>query len=228
MDLLYAATRRDPSGVDVRFEVFRRFFRVSMAASGDIVSEFGKAHIVKRIDWAKCPAAWRDSAVPETSIVFDKFGGYRQSNQALTPFVVRDAPENAACIAAVRAMLPANVSHMQLHDKGCGAAVVAHIIGKPYNEAIRMLYPSGNVRAMGTQRLANATKTTRRPCASWDEASSLNAAAVLIKNPHNPKRYGHYVAIDHGVIIDSELVLRYPLAEYPRKDWLPIMCFVQQ
>lgn len=222
----YAATRRDPSGVDVRFEVFPRFFRVSLKATGEIVAEFGAAHIVKRVDWSRCP--WPDAAtVPRSSVVFDKFGGYRASNQALTPFVVRDVPGNEDCIRAVRAMLPADVSHMQRHDAGCGAAVVAILTGKPYDEAIRALYPSGNVRALGTLRLAQATGTQRRQCDSWADAIRANAAAVLINNTRNAKQYGHYVAIQGGEIIDPELVMRYPLAKYPRKDWQPLRCFVR-
>lgn len=222
----YAATRRDPSGVDVRFEVFPRFFRVSLASTGAIVAEFGAAHIVKRVDWANTP--WPDAAtVPRSSVVFDKFGGYRASPQSLTPFVVRDVPGNEDCLRAIRAMRHADVSHMQRHDAGCGAAVVATLTCKPYGEVIRGLYPSGNVRALGTLRLANSTGTIRRPCNSWANATSANAAAVLIKDTRNAKRYGHYIAIQDGEIIDPELVLHYPLAEYPRKDWKPLRCFVR-
>ena len=227
MDLpTYAATRRDPSGVDVRFEVFPRFFRVSLAATGEIVAEFGAAHIVKRVDWTNTP--WPDAAtVPRSSVVLDKYGGYRASNQALTPFVVRDVPGNEDCIRAVRAMLPADVSHMQRHDAGCGAAVVAILTGKPYGEVIRMLYPRGNVRALGTLRLANATGTQRCQCNSWEDAARANAAAVLIKDVHGGRRYGHYIAIRAGEIIDPELVLPYALVDYPRKGWQPLRCFVR-
>ena len=227
MDLpTYAATRRDPSGVDVRFEVFPRFFRVSLAATGVIVAEFGSAHIVKRVDWANTP--WPDAAtVPRSSVVLDKFGGYRASNQALTPFVVRNVPGNEDCIRAIRAMLPADVSHMQRHDAGCGAAVVAVLTGKPYGDVIRSLYPSGIVRALGTLRLANATGTVRRQCQSWTEAMATKAVAVLVKDTRNAKRYGHYITIQDRKIIDPELVLHYPLAEYPRKGWQPLRCFVR-
>ena len=222
----YAATRRDPSGVDVRFEVFPRFFRVSVASTGAIVAEYGAAHIVKRVDWANTP--WPDAAtVPRSSVVLDKFGGYRASPQSLTPFVVRDVPGNEDCVRAIRAMLPADVSHMQRHDAGCGAAVVAILTSKPYDDVIRSLYPSGIVRALGTLRLATATGTIRRLCNSWAGATRANAVAVLIKDVRNAKRYGHYVAIRAGEIIDPQLVLHYPLAEYPRKDWQPLRCFVR-
>ena len=207
MDLpTYAATRRDPSGVNVRFEVFPRFFRVSVASTGEIVAEFGAAHIVKRVDWSNTP--WPDAAtVPRSSVVFDKFGGYRASPQSLTPFVVRDVPGNEDCLRAIRAMRHADVSHMQRHDSGCGAAVVDILTGKPYDDVIRSLYPSGIVRAL--------------------DATRANAVAVLIKDTRNARRYGHYVAIRAGEIIDPELVLHYPLAEYPRKDWQPLRCFVR-
>ena len=224
----YAAVRRDPSGLNVRFEVFPRFFRVSVASTGAIVAEYGEAHIVRRVDWSQCPPAWRDIAtVPRSSIVFDKFGGYRASPQSLTPFVVRDVPGNEDCIRAIRAMRHADVSHMQLHDAGCGAAVVAILTDKPYDDVIRMLYPSGIVRALGTLRLATATGTIRRPCNSWADATRANAVAVLIKDVRNARRYGHYVAIRAREIIDPELVLHYPLAEYPRNDWQPLRCFVR-
>lgn len=70
----------------------------------------------------------------------------------------------------------------------------------------------------------------RHECKTWEEVRRAKAIAALIKNtnPRLGRHYGHYVAINPGmVIVDPELVLRYPLAEYPRRDWTPLMYFTR-
>lgn len=203
----------------IRDEVFSRFYRISTAETGDILAEFGAAHIVA------APDAHR---FPPGSVLLDRYSNLRPSRNAPTPLLLRATPENAALIAAVRAMRPADVSHMQRHDNGCGAAVVAWLTGASYADAVRDLYPSGAVRVLGTQRLAAATRTKRRECesGSWDEAARAGAVAALIRAP--AARVGHYVVIKPGMaIVDPELVLPWRLAEYPRRAWSPLMYFVR-
>ena len=49
--------------------------------------------------------------------------------------------------------------------------------------------------------------------------------AALIRNRRGNQ---HYIAIDPAMlIVDPELVLRYPLAEYPRRAWTPMVYFVR-
>lgn len=215
--------------------MFPRFFRVSVETTGDIIAEFGAAHVVRKIDWSKWP--WPESvmprsAFPATSVTLDRYGDYKLSKNSLTPFVIRDAPDNAECLRTILAMKPADVSHMQCDDNGCGPAVVARLTRSSYAEVVRTLYPSGNVRILGTQRLAKASGTIRHECkrGTWEEVADANAVAVLIKNqdPRLGRHWGHYVSIDPGmIIVDPELVLCYPLAEYPRKAWTPLMYFVR-
>ena len=94
-------------------EVFSRFYRVSLEETGDILAEFGAAHIVAAPDARRFPPG---------SVLLDRYGGMRPSRAIPTPCVITARPANAALIAAVRAMRPADVSHLQNDDKGCGAA----------------------------------------------------------------------------------------------------------
>ena len=71
--------------------MFPRFFRVSVETTGDIIAEFGAAHVVRKIDWSKWP--WPESvmprsAFPATSVALDRYGDYKLSKNSLTPFVV--------------------------------------------------------------------------------------------------------------------------------------------
>lgn len=212
----YPTYRRTLDGI--RDEVFPRFYRLTDESTGAILIEFGKGHIDKGMDL---------SAFPSGSIGLNR-GTCKNSP---TPLVVKATSQNAELIKAIRAMRPADISHMQQHDNGCGAAVIAHLTGATYKDTIRRLYPAGKPRVTGTQRLAAETDTRRIFCEArnWAEAERAGAVAVLIKAPATgPRQYGHYVAIDPGmVVVDPELVLRYPLAEYPRRDWVPMAYFVR-
>lgn len=202
----------------IRDEVSAHAYRLTDESTGEILIEFGAAHIDTTQDL---------SAFPPGSLCLNI--GKRKN--APSPLVVQATPRNIALIAALKAMRPADISHMQQHDNGCGAAVIAHLTGATYKDTIRRLYPAGSPRVTGTQRLAAETDTRRIFCENhdWAEAKRAGAVAVLIKAPTTgPRQYGHYVAIDPGmVVVDPELVLRYPLAEYPRRDWLPMAYFVR-
>ena len=206
---------------EFRDEVFPQFYRISLIENDQahILIEYGAAHIDNRADLSK---------YPQGSICLDR----GRCKNAPSPLIITAKPENKELIAVIKAMKPADVSHIQTHDNGCGPAVVAHLTGTAYADAVRKLYTDGKVRILGTQRLADATGTVRRKCKSgtWEEAGNANAVAALIKNtdPLLGRHYGHYVSIDPGmVIVDPELVLHYPLAEYPRKAWSVLMYFVR-
>ena len=213
------------------FDVFPCFFRVS-TDSGDILAEYGRAHVVRltadMVPAGKIPPG----GIPRGSIALDRYGNMRQSRRLPIPFCLPATQDNGELIRAILAMKPADVSHLQLDDDGCGPAVVARLTGKSYAESVRTLYPSGKVRILGTQRLAQATGTTRHWCKrnTWAEVKEAGAVAALIKNmdKRGKFQYGHFVSIDPGmVVIDPELVLHYPLAEYPRKTWTPLMYFTR-
>lgn len=203
------------------YEVYRQFLRVSTDA-GDILAEFGAAHIVSEPDWRRWPWQAPAGGIPAGSVVLDRYGNMKASRHGVTPVGILNTPERHALLAAVLAMEAADVSHMQLDDNGCGAAVMARLMGISYAEA------AGKIGRgiVGTKRLAAATGTTRRLCKSrtWAEVADAGAVAVLIRG--KGRRYGHYVSMVPGAVItDPELVLSYPLAEYPRKDWKPLMYF---
>ena len=224
---IYSAT--DAEGLTL--EVFPRFFRVS-APSGDILAEYGAAH-VRTLDAGMIPAdKLPPGGVPRGALILDRYGDMKPSKRLPIPFGVLPDMDGGALRRAILAMKPASVAHMQNDDNGCGPAVVAHVAGMSYAEAVRSLFSGGRVRITGTQKLANATGTRRHPCRSrtWEEALEHKAVAVLIKNmdPRLGRHYGHFVAIDPGAaIVDPELVLRYPLAEYPRRAWTPMVYFVR-
>lgn len=203
----------------IRDEVFTRFYRMTLEATGELIIEYGAAHIDDR------SPLLRD--VPKGSVCLD--GGDGEARP--TPLILRADPrdaEKAALIAAIRSMRPADVSHMQRHDAGCGTAVIAHLTGATYDETARRLFPrSCTPRKIGTLRVAKETGTERRISAArtWEEAKDANACAALIRNRRGNQ---HYISIDPGmVIVDPEMVLPYPLDEYPRRDWRPVAYFVR-
>ena len=203
------------------YEVYRRFLRVA-TSGGDILAEFGAAHIVSEPDWRRWPWPIPAGGIPAGSVMLDRYGGMKASRHGVTPVGILNTPERRALLRAVLAMETADVSHMQNDDNGCGAAVMARLMGISYAEAAEKIGRG----IVGTKRLAAATRTTRRTCKArtWEEVEDAGAVAVLIRG--EGRRYGHYVTIGPGeVITDPELVLHYPLAEYPRKDWKPLMCF---
>ena len=204
------------------WEVFPQFTRLSDEKTGEIYIEYGAGHLAPGHKLLKI------EHVPDGSICLD--GGWCKRRPS--PLVIRSNGQCADLIPHILAMKTADVSHMQRDDNGCGPAVVAHLTRSSYADAVRKLYADGKVRILGTQRLADATGTVRSKCKSgtWDEAENANAVAALIKNtdPRLGRHYGHYVSIDPGmVIVDPELVLHYPLAEYPRRAWSVLMYFVR-
>lgn len=222
-------TERNSKGLV--YEVYRRFLRISTDAGG-ILAEFGAAHIVRNPDWRRWPWPIPADGVPAGSVMLDRYGGMKASRHGVTPVGILNTPERRALLRAVLAISAADVSHMQLDDNGCGAAVMARLMGISYAEA------AGKIGRgiVGTKRLAAATETTRRLCKSrtWAEVEDAGAVAVLIRRGargaeaarQDEARWGHYVAVKPGLVItDPELVLHYPLAEYPRRDWKPLMCF---
>lgn len=216
-------TERTPRGLV--YSVHRRFLRVA-TDGGDILAEFGAAHVVRKPDWSRWPWPIPAGGVPPGSVVLDRYGNMAASRHGVTPVGILDTPERRPLLRAVLAMRAADVSHMQLDDNGCGAAVVATLRGIRYAQAVMELYKGRAVRMMGTQRLAAATGTTckRSGAETLAEAIKTGAIAALIRR--DGAKWGHYVAIaPGGVIVDPELVLHYPLADYPRKTWTPLMCF---
>lgn len=210
--------KRSPSGA--RIEIYRRFGRI-VAPDGEIAMEFAAAHVRSPIDRARWPAPMPPD-VPPDAIAIDRYGDYRAGRH--TPHGITDA----ALIAAIRAMQPADTAHMQLDDNGCGVAVVARLTGRTYNETVRAMHPRGSVRIMGTQRLADATGTLRRMCndGTWTTAQRSGAVAALIRRVG--AQWGHYVSITSGgVIVDPELVLQWPIADYPRREWPVVAYFLR-
>lgn len=208
-----------------RIEIYRQFGRI-VAPDGEIIQEFAAAHVRCPIDRARWPVPIPPN-IPPDAIAIDRYGGYRAGRH--TPHGVTDP----ALIDAIRAMQPADVSHMQNDDNGCGPAVVAALNGTSYAQAVEALFTDGRVRVLGTQRLADATATSRHACKShtWDEVQDARAVAALIKSasPWCSQRYGHFISIDPDMMItDPELVLRHPLATYPRRRWIPMMYFVRE
>lgn len=214
------------------YEVYRQFLRISTDAGG-ILAEFGAAHIVRNPDWRRWPWQVPAGGIPAGSVILDRYGGMKASRHGVTPVGILNTPERRALLRAVLAMKAADVSHMQMDDNGCGAAVMARLMGISYAEAVRKIGRG----IVGTKRLAAATGTRRMPCKArtWAEVADARVVAVLIRGDgvrgteaasQDRARWGHYVAIEPGMVItDPELVLHYPLAEYPRRDWKPLMCF---
>lgn len=211
-------TMRNSAGS--RIEVYRQFGRI-VAPGGEIAMEFAAAHIRQRIDRARWPVALPPN-LPANAIAIDRYGDYRAGKH--TPIGIT----NPELIAAIHAMRPANVAHLQCDDNGCGAAVVATLRGISYAQAVEELYKGRPVRMLGTQRLAAATGTTckRGGVASLGEAIGAGAVAALVKR--DGAKWGHYVSIGPGgVVIDPELVLQYRLEDYPRKTWTPLAYFIR-
>lgn len=207
------------------YEVYRKFLRVSTDA-GDILAEFGAAHIVREPDWRRWPWQVPAGGIPAGSIILDRYGDMKTSRHGVTPVGILNLPERRALLAAVLAMDAADVSHMQNDDNGCGAAVVATLRGISYAQAVVELYKGRAVRMMGTQRLAAATGMTCKRSGAETLAEAIKAGAVAALIRRDGAKWGHYVAIaPGGVIVDPELVLHYPLADYPRRTWTPLMCF---
>ena len=99
--------------------------------------------------------------------------------------------------------------------------------GISHAEAVEELYKGRAVRMLGTQRLAAATGTTCRRSGAETLAEAINAGAVAALIRRDGAKWGHYVAIaPGGVIVDPELILKYPLAEYPRRGWRVVAWFV--
>lgn len=223
-------TERNSKGLV--YEAYRQFLRISTDAGG-ILAEFGAAHIVREPDWRRWPWPIPAGGIPAGSVMLDRYGGMKASRHGVTPVGILNTPERRALLRAVLAMEAADVGHMQLDDNGCGAAVMARLMGISYAEAVSKIGRG----IVGTKRLAAATGTTRRLCKSrtWAEVEDAGAVAVLIRGDgvrgaeaasRDRARWGHYVSIGLGLVItDPELVLSYPLAEYPRRDWKPLMCF---
>lgn len=209
-------------------EVFPRFFRVSTAA-GDILAEYGAAH-VRRLDAGMIPAdKLPPGGIPRGTLILDRYGDLKPSKGLPIPFGVSPDMDGGALRNAILAMKPANVAHMQKSDNGCGPAVVATLRGISYAQAVEELYKGRGVRVLGTQRLAAATRTTCRRSGAETLAEAINAGAVAALIRRDGAKWGHYVAIERGgVVVDPELILKYPLAEYPRRGWLVVAWFVAE
>lgn len=212
-------SKRNSSGA--RIEIYRRFGRF-VAPDGDITMEFSAQHVRAPIDRSCWPVPFPNNISPD-AIAIDRYGNYKPGRG--TPHGITD-PE---LIAAIHAMTLVDVSHLQNDDNGCGAAVVAWLRGMSYAQAVEELYAGHGVRMLGTQRLATATGTTRKwgNGATLADAIAAGAVAALIKR--DGAKWGHYVAINFDAIItDPELVLRYPFAIYPRRDWQMLAYFVRR
>lgn len=210
-------TKRNASGA--RMEIYPQFGRI-VAPDGGILMEFAAAHVRDPVDRERWPVEL-PPGLPEGAIAIDRYGDYKPGRH--TPHGVA----NSELIAAIRAMRPVSVAHLQNDDNGCGAAVVATLRGISYAEAVEELYKGRAVRMLGTQRLAAATGTTckRSGAETLDKAIKAGAVAALIRR--DGAKWGHYVAIaPSGVIVDPELVLKWPLADYPRKEWRVVAWFV--
>lgn len=210
-------TKRNPSGA--RIEVYPQFGRI-VAPSGEILLEFAAAHVRRKIDAARWPGALPPD-LPAGAIAIDRYGNYKPGRN--TPHGV----SNPELVAAILAMCHASVAHLQNDDNGCGAAVVAKLRGISYAQAVEELYKGQAVRMLGTQRLAAATGTTCRRSGAETLAEAINTGAVAALIRRDGAKWGHYVAIGRGgVIVDPELILQYPLAEYPRRGWRVVAYFV--
>lgn len=96
-----------------------------------------------------------------------------------------------------------------------------------YAQAVEELYAGHGVRMLGTQRLATATGTTRKWGNGATLADAIHAGAVAALIKRDGAKWGHYVAINFDAMItDPELVLRYPFAVYPRRDWQVLAYFI--
>ena len=209
--------KRNASGA--RSEIYPQFGRI-VAPDGGILMEFAAAHVRRKIDAARWPGVL-PPGLPEGAIAIDRYGDYKQGRH--TPHGVA----NSELIAAIRAMRPVSVAHLQNDDSGCGAAVVATLRGISYTQAVEELYKGRAVRMLGTQRLAAATWTTCKRSGAETLAEAIKAGAVAALIRRDGARWGHYVAIERGgVIVDPELALKYPLAEYPRRGWRVVAWFV--
>ena len=209
--------KRNASGA--RIEIYPQFGRI-VAPDGEILLEFAVAHVRRKIDAARWPVE-SPPGLPEGAIAIDRYGDYKPGRH--TPHGVA----NSELIAAIGAMRPVGVEHLQNDDNGCGAAVVATLRGISYAEAVEELYEGRAVRMLGTQRLAAATGTTCKRSGAETLAEAIEAGAVAALIRRDGARWGHYVAIaPGGVIVDSELILKYPLAEYPRRGWRVVAWFV--
>lgn len=242
-------TKRNAGGA--RMEIYPQFGRI-VAPDGGILMEFAAAHVRDPVDRERWPVEL-PPGLPEGAIAIDRYGDYRPGRH--TPHGVA----NSELIAAIRAMRPVSVAHLQNDDNGCGAAVVATLRGISYAEAVEELYgreakrslavkarggegwresgertgrspePQGRtVRMLGTQRLAAATGTTCKRSGAETLAQAINAGAVAALIRRDGAKWGHYVAIAPGgvVVVDPELVLKYPLEEYPRREWRVVAWFV--
>ncbi len=227
-------TFRETNERGLVIEAYPRFLRV-IAPDGEIVMEYGAAHVVKgaiNLGEIYPEKSLPTGGIPKGSVFLDRYGNRKPSRKIGNPIALLASERRTGLIKAVRAMKHADVSHMQNDDNGCGPAVVARLNRTTYDEAARSLFPSGHVRILGTERLAAATGTKRHACKSkeWREVFDGDAVAALIKNeaPHLGNHYGHFVAIEKGRrIIDPEMVLPYTFAEYPRRDWTPLMYFTR-
>ena len=244
--------KRNASGA--RMEIYPQFGRI-VAPDGGILMEFAAAHVRDPVDRERWPVEL-PPGLPKGAIAIDRYGDYRAGRH--TPHGVA----NLELIAAIRAMRPVSVAHLQNDDNGCGAAVVATLRGISYTQAIEELYgreakrslavkakggargwrESGEteertgrspepqrraVRMLGTQRLAAATGTACKRSGAETLAEAIEAGAVAALIRRDGARWGHYVAIaPGGVVIDPELVLKWPLEDYPRKGWRVVAWFV--
>lgn len=209
--------KRNASGA--RMEIYPQFGRI-VAPDGGILMEFAAVHVRDPVDRERWPVEL-PPGLPEGAIAIDRYGDYKPGRH--TPHGVA----NAELIAAMRAMRPASVEHLQDDDNGCGAAVVATLRGISYAQAVEELYKGRAVRMLGTRRLAAATGTTCRRSGAETLAEAVEAGAVAALIRRDGAKWGHYVAIaPGGVIVDPELILKYPLAEYPRRGWRVVAWFV--
>lgn len=219
---IYSAIDADGLALDV----FPRFFRVSTDA-GDILAEYGAAH-VRTLDAGMIPAdKLPPGGIPRGALILDRYGNLKPSKRLPIPFGVLPGMDGGALRNAILAMKPASVAHMQNDDNGCGPAVVATLRGISYAQAVEELYKGHAVRMLGTQRLAAATGTTCKRSGAETLAEAIKAGAVAALIRRDGAKWGHYVAIaPGGVIVDPELVLKYQLTEYPRREWRVVAWFV--
>ncbi|MBQ6140801.1 MAG: hypothetical protein IJI54_05890 [Kiritimatiellae bacterium] len=152
-------TMRNSAGS--RIEVYRQFGRI-VAPDGEIAMEFAAAHIRQRIDRARWPVALPPN-LPANAIAIDRYGDYRAGKH--TPIGIT----NPELIAAIHAMRPANVAHLQCDDNGCGAAATGTTCKR------------GGVASLGEAIGAGAVAAlVKRDSAKWGHYVSIGPGGVVI------------------------------------------------
>ena len=138
--------KRSASGA--RMEIYPQFGRI-VAPDGGILMEFAAAHVRDPVDRERWPVEL-PPGLPEGAIAIDRYGDYKPGRH--TPHGVA----NSELIAAIRAMRPVSVAHLQNDDSGCGAAVVATLRGISYTQAVEELYGREAKRSLAVKAKGGA------------------------------------------------------------------------